>query len=297
MFDCLIIGGGTAGLTAAIYLLRAGKSAIVLESTALGGQIATSPVIENYPGLLGISGMEYADKLAEQVYHFGGTVEPVEIGAVRKEGESFVAETTDGEIFTGRTVIIASGAAHRKLGLPREESLPGVSYCAVCDGALYKGKDTAVVGGGSAAVQSALTLAALCSHVTLIHRRDGFRCEPVLLERLKNIPNVTIRTGGVVSGLLGEERLSGMTVAFGEKEETIPVSGLFIAIGQEPANEPFRGVAALSESGYIVAGEDCKTNTPGVYAAGDCRTKEVRQLVTAAGDGAAAALAVCSYLD
>lgn len=297
MYDTIVIGGGTAGMTAAIYLLRAGKKVLLLESTALGGQITASARIENFPGLYGISGVEYADKLAEQVYQFGGEIEPVEVDGAFREGEAFVVTTTDEDRYEARSLVIASGAAHRHLGVEREESLPGISYCAVCDGAFYRGKDVAVVGGGNAAVQSALSLAELCKSVTLVHRREGFRCEPVLLERLKELSNVTIRTGGVVHRLLGGEHLDALELKFGESLETLPVNGLFIAVGQQPANEPFKELVELDEAGYILAGEDCRTSTPGVFAAGDCRTKTVRQLATAAGDGAVAGLAASAYLD
>lgn len=297
MYDAIIIGGGTAGMTAAIYLLRAGKSALLLESTALGGQITASARIENFPGLLGISGVEYADKLAEQVYEFGGEIEPVEVNGVVREAEGFTVTTTDDDRYQGKTVIIASGAAHRHLGVEREEELAGISYCAVCDGAFYKGKDVAVVGGGNAAVQSALSLAELCKSVTLIHRRDGFRCEPVLLERLKKVPNVTIRTGGVVHKLIGDKQLTALELKFGDALETLAVDGLFVAVGQQPANEPFKELVKLTEQGYVEAGEDCLTSAPGVFAAGDCRHKQVRQLATAAGDGAVAGLAAVNYLD
>jgi len=284
-------------MTAAIYLLRAGKSALILESTALGGQITASARIENFPGLLGISGVEYADKLAEQVYEFGGMIEPVEVNGLVKTQEGFTVTTTDGDEYQAKTVILATGAAHRHLGLEREESLAGVSYCAVCDGAFYKGKKVAVVGGGNAAVQSALSLAELCDKVTLIHRRDGFRAEPVLLERLKKCPNVTIRTGGVITALLGDRQLTGLEVQFGEQKEELTVDGLFVAVGQQPNNGPFKELVALDESGYIDAGEDCITTCPGVFAAGDCRKKQVRQLATAAGDGAVSGLGAIAYLD
>lgn len=297
MYDTIVIGGGTAGMTAAIYLLRAGKKVLLLESTALGGQITASARIENFPGLYGISGVEYADKLAEQVYQFGGEIEPVEVNGAARRGSTFTVTTTDEDRYEARSLIIASGAAHRHLGLEREEGLAGISYCAVCDGAFYKGKDVAVVGGGNAAVQSALSLAELCKSVTLIHRREGFRCEPVLLERLKKLPNVTLRTGGVVHRLLGEEHLNALELKFGDALETLPIDGLFIAVGQQPANEPFKELVELDEAGYILAGEDCLTATPGVFAAGDCRTKNVRQLATAAGDGAVAGLAASAYLD
>ena len=297
MFDTVIVGGGTAGMTAAIYLLRAGKKVLVLESTALGGQITASPQIENFPGLPGISGAEYADRLAEQVYHFGGKIEPVEVNGVQQTGKTFIITTTDDDRYEAKSVILACGAAHRHLGLAREETLAGISYCAICDGAFYKGKDVAVVGGGNSAVQSALLLAELCRHVTLIHRRAEFRCEPVLLDRLQKAQNVSIRTGGVINALLGEEKLSGLEVQFGEKKETLSADGLFVAIGQTPANGPFQTLVKLDQEGYILAGEDCKTSAEGVFAAGDCRQKQVRQLATAAGDGAVAGLAANAYLE
>ena len=297
MFDTVIVGGGTAGMTAAIYLLRAGKKVLVLESTALGGQITASPQIENFPGLPGISGAEYADRLAEQVYHFGGKIEPVEVHGVQQTGKTFIVTTTDDDRYEAKSVILACGAAHRHLGLAREETLAGISYCAICDGAFYKGKDVAVVGGGNSAVQSALLLAELCRHVTLIHRRAEFRCEPVLLDRLQKAQNVSIRTGGVINALLGEEKLSGLEVQFGEKKETLSADGLFVAIGQTPANGPFQTLVKLDQEGYILAGEDCKTSAEGVFAAGDCRQKQVRQLATAAGDGAVAGLAANAYLE
>lgn len=297
MYDAVIIGGGTAGMTAAIYLLRAGKKVMLLESTALGGQITASARIENFPALLGISGVEYADRLAEQVYEFGGMIEPVEVQKVEKTANGFTVTSTDGDVYDAKTIVIATGSTHRHLGLPREETIAGVSYCAVCDGAFYKNKNVAVVGGGNAAVQSALSLADLCASVTLIHRRDGFRAEPVLLERLKKCPNVTIRTGGVVSKLLGEEKLTGLELTFGTQTENVEMDGLFVAVGQQSNNEPFRALVALDEQGYVQAGEDCLTTCAGVFAAGDCRQKQVRQLATAAGDGAVAGLAAIAYLD
>ena len=281
MYDAIVVGGGTAGMTAAIYLLRAEKSVLLLESTALGGQITASARIENFPGLYGISGVEYADRLAEQVYTFGGEIEPVEVS----------------DVYEGRSLIIAGGAAHRHLGLPREEELAGISYCAVCDGAFYKNKEVAVVGGGNAAVQSALSLAELCSKVTLIHRRDEFRSEPVLLERLKKMSNVELCTKAVVTELLGDGELEAVRLNIDGETAELRLDGLFIAVGQQPANEPFKALVDLDEGGYIVAGEDCLTKTRGVFAAGDCRSKAVRQLATAAGDGAVAGLAAGAYLN
>ncbi len=297
MFDVIVVGGGCAGMTAAIYLQRAEKSTLVLESTALGGQITSTGRIENFPGLPGISGVEFGNRMAEQVLSFGGQLEPVEVQRITPQENAFKVETTDGESMTARSVILACGTAHRHLGLPREETLNGVSYCAICDGAFYKGKDVAVVGGGNAAVQSALSLAALCRKVTLIHRREGFRSEPILLERLKALPNVVIRTGGVVSALQGEDQLTGVELTFGEKKETLSVEGLFVAIGQIPKTKAFEGFVDLDEEGYLAAGEDCKTSLEGVFAAGDCRQKPIRQLATAAGDGAVAGLMAARYLE
>lgn len=297
MFETIIIGGGTAGMTAAIYLLRAGKKVLLLESTALGGQITASARIENFPGLFGVSGVEYADRLAEQMFEFGGSIDPVEVAKVEKTAEGFLVRTTDDEEYEAKSIIIASGAAHRHLGIEREEELAGISYCAVCDGAFYKGKEVAVVGGGNAAVQSALSLADLCSKVTLIHRRDGFRCEPVLLERLRAKENVEFRLGAVVSKLIGEAKLDAVELTYADRTEEMTLDGLFIAIGQQPANQPFAALCDLDEAGYIDAGEDCCTKTPGVFVAGDCRKKQIRQLATAAGDGAVAGLAASAYLD
>ncbi|MBQ3085056.1 MAG: FAD-dependent oxidoreductase [Clostridia bacterium] len=297
MYDAIVVGGGTAGMTAAIYLLRAEKSVLLLESTALGGQITASARIENFPGLYGISGVEYADRLAEQVYTFGGEIEPVEVSEVQKIENGFRVLTTDEDVYEGKSLIIAGGAAHRHLGLPREEELAGISYCAVCDGAFYKNKEVAVVGGGNAAVQSALSLAELCSKVTLIHRRDEFRSEPVLLERLKKLSNVELCTKAVVTELLGDGKLDAVRLNIDGETAELRLDGLFIAVGQQPANEPFKALVELDEGGYIVAGEDCLTKTPGVFAAGDCRAKPIRQLATAAGDGATAGLAAAAYLN
>ncbi len=297
MYDAIVVGGGTAGMTAAIYLLRAEKTVLLLESTALGGQITASARIENFPGLYGISGVEYADRLAEQVYTFGGEIEPVEVSAVEKTENGFRVLTTDEDAYEAKSLILAGGAAHRHLGLPREEELAGISYCAVCDGAFYKNKEVAVVGGGNAAVQSALSLAELCSKVTLIHRRDEFRSEPVLLERLKKMSNVELCTKAVVTELLGDQKLDAVRLNIDGETAELKLDGLFIAVGQQPANEPFKEVVELDEGGYIVAGEDCLTKTPGVFAAGDCRAKPIRQLATAAGDGATAGLAAAAYLN
>ena len=295
-FDIIIVGGGPAGLTAAIYARRAGKSVLVLEKAAVGGQIASSPRVDNFPGLPGISGADLADRLFEQVTALDARVELEEVLELR--GGSPMTVVTDYAAYTCGALIYAGGMTHRSLGLPREEELPGVSYCAVCDGAFYRGKDVAVVGGGNTALQDALYLADLCSCVTLIHRRAAFRGDPILAEALRQRPNVTLLTDTVIEELLGEAALTGLrlrnTITHAVSE--LPVSGLFQAVGQLPQTAPAAALLTLDESGFLPAGEDCTTALPGVFAAGDCRTKEIRQLTTACADGSAAALAAVQYL-
>ncbi|MDL2234440.1 FAD-dependent oxidoreductase [Ruminococcaceae bacterium OttesenSCG-928-L11] len=299
MTDIVIIGAGTAGLTAAIYALRAGKSALILEQETFGGQIALSPNVENYPGIKAISGSELATALLSQAMDLGAEVELGRATEIRDNGTTKTVVTEDG-VYECGAVIIATGARHRHLGVEREEELTGagVSYCAICDGAFFKGKRTAVVGGGSTAVQDALHLSAYCSEVVLIHRRAEFRAEPRELEKLRGRMNIRILTDAVVTGLTGTPFLTGLelrNVLTGETAQ-LPVDGLFIAVGQVPDNEAYRQVVRLDDTGYIIADESCETGTPGIYAAGDCRTKTVRQLTTAAADGSIAATAACRWL-
>lgn len=286
--DLIIIGAGCAGLTAAIYAARAGKSVLVLEQETVGGQISFSPKVENYPGIASISGAEFSDNLFSQAEALG--VE-LELETVERliPGKPRTVITDCGE-HTAPAVIVATGVRHRPLGVPGEEELFGVSYCAVCDGAFYKGKTVALVGGGSAALQSAELLSGLCREVHLIHRRESFRGEARLAERVRALPNVTLHLERTVEKLLpdGTGKAVGAVALSGG--EAIAVDGIFICVGQIPGNGPFADVLDLDEAGYIRAGEDCKTNVPGVFAAGDCRTKAIRQLTTAAADGAVAAL-------
>ena len=305
MADILIIGGGTAGLTAAIYAARAGKTVTLLEKESTGGQIVYSPRIENYPGLPGISGADYAAALTEQAESFGATIEYAQALSIDRDGagdrDGFVVRCDTGD-FTAKALIIAAGTSHRHLGVAGEEELTGrgVSYCAVCDGAFYAGGDVAVLGGGNTALTDALFLAGICSHVTVIHRRDVLRGEAALVERLRQRENVSFMLSAAVTGLrASDDGLTGVVVRDLRSggETLLPVSGLFIAIGQNPETDIYRGLVDADESGYLRAGEDCVTSLPGVFAAGDCRTKAVRQLTTAAADGAAAALAACRYVD
>ena len=299
MYDILIIGGGPAGLTAATYACRAGKSVLVLEKAAFGGQITWSPRVENFPGFVSISGNELGDKLLEQAMEQGAEVELEEITALQQADGAWRAVCDSGAFYEGRAVILATGAKPRMLGIRREEALvgSGVGYCAVCDGAFYKGKAVAVNGGGNSALQDALLLSESCSKVYLIHRRDSFRSEQKLVEALQARENVEFVLNAAVTELLGEEELSGVTVEQNGQRREIPVEGLFVAIGHQPDLEAFAPWLKRDKAGYADAGEDCLSPTEGLFVAGDCRKKSVRQLTTAAADGAVAALAACRWLD
>ena len=300
LYDILIIGGGPAGLTAATYARRAGKSVLVIEKNAFGGQITWSPKVENFPGYLSLSGTELGDKLLEQAMEQGAEAELEEVVSVSVGADGVkTVQCESGAQFQGRALIIAVGAKPRMLGLAREEALVGngVCFCAVCDGAFYAGQDVAVCGGGNAALQDALLLSEKCRRVTLIHRRDSFRGERKLVEALEKRDNVDFIMSTQITGLLGENELSGLTLSQSGEERTLPVTGLFVAVGHQPDNAVFAGLLDLDEAGYAAAGEDCLTKSAGVFVAGDCRAKGVRQLTTAAADGSVAALAACRYLD
>ena len=300
LYDILIIGGGPAGLTAATYARRAGKRVLVIEKNAFGGQITWSPKVENFPGFLSLSGTELGDKLLEQAMAQGADVELDEVQSVSVGADGVkTAVCESGAVFQGRALIIAVGAKPRMLGLPREDELVGngVCFCAVCDGAFYAGQDVAVCGGGNAALQDALLLSEKCRHVTLIHRRDSFRGEQKLAEALEKKANVDFLLNSRITGLLGEGALTGITVARDGGTRTLPVTGLFVAVGHQPDNGIFAPLMDLDAAGYAASGEDCLTKSAGVFAAGDCRAKAVRQLTTAAADGSVAALAACRYLD
>ena len=300
MYDMIIIGAGTAGLSAAIYGVRAGKSVLVLEGENYGGQIINSPEVENYPGIAKISGFEFATGLYEQAQNLGAVIAFEAVSRVEKTGRDFVVYTDEREL-PCHSVILATGAKNRPLGLEREMELigAGVSYCATCDGAFFRNQVTAVVGGGSTALEDAEFLSSYCSKVYLIHRRDAFRGEQWLVENLRKKENVEFVLNSVVTEILGESGVEGIRVkdkVTGE-ERKLEINGLFVAIGQMPDNHAFEALVELDESGYIRALEDCKTSEPGIFAAGDCRTKTVRQLTTAASDGAVAGLAACEYIN
>ena len=302
MYDMIVIGGGPAGMTAALYGLRNGKSVLVLEKAGFGGQITHSPQVENIPGFASLSGNEFADKFLEQILAQGAEVELETAAEVLDEGDRKIVRTEEGNTFEGRTVILATGVKHRMTGLPGEEELVGnsISFCAVCDGDFYKGKTVAVVGGGNSALQEAILLAGKCKEVIVVQDLDFFTGEQRLQEILFAKPNVRTMTGMRLEGYLRKDgELTGLQVrktATGETSE-IPCDGVFLAIGLIPENEPYRALAELDERGYFASGEDCRTKTKGIFCAGDCRRKNVRQVTTATADGAIAALAACRYLD
>ena len=301
MYDIIIVGGGPAGLTAAVYGLRAGKSVVVIEKNGFGGQIAYSPKVENIPGTQQISGAEFADKLTEQAMALGADMELETVTGLEKTENGFLVHTEDGNDFEGRTVILALGVKHRMLGLPGEEELigGGISFCAVCDGAFYAGQDVAMIGGGNSALQEALLLAETSKSVTVIQNLPAFTGEKKLAEALMEKDNVTVHFSTLVTGYRSENgNLTGLDLRSDDgREFTIHVDGAFLAVGLMPENDAFSDHAALNQWGYFDSAEDCRTRTEGLFVAGDCRSKRIRQVVTAASDGAVAAMAACMYLD
>ena len=301
MHDLIIVGGGPAGLTAAVYGLRAGKSVLVMEKNGFGGQIAYSPKVENIPGTQVISGSEFADKLTEQAMALGADVELEKVIAVEKHGTGFAVTTEEGGSYEGGAVILALGVKHRMLGLSGEEDLigHGISFCAVCDGAFYADQEVAMIGGGNSALQEALLLSEVCKKVTVIQNLAFFTGEKKLSDALMQKDNVEVHFSTLVSGYESENgELTGLRLRKESGEEcSIRVDGAFLAVGLQPENEAFAGLAKLNDWGYFDCGEDCRTATEGVFVAGDCRSKRIRQVVTAASDGAIAAMAACAYLD
>lgn len=300
MYDIIIIGAGPAGLTAAVYARRAEKSVLVLEKGVFGGQVTYSPLIENYPGFAAMSGNEFAEKLIDQALSQGADIEMETVTEIRDNGSSKTVVTEEGE-HEAKAVIIATGVKHRQIGLPNENELvgEGVSYCAVCDGAFFRGQTVAVLGGGNSALQEAALLSETCKKVYVIQNLDYLTGEAKLAEKLKSRDNVEFIMGTVISALNGDKSLESLTLrreADGA-ESKLEVSGLFVAIGLIPGNAAFADIAGLDEWGYIDSDESCLTKTPGVFTAGDCRKKQIRQITTAAADGSVAALAACRYID
>lgn len=301
IYDLIIIGSGPAGLTAGIYASRAKLDTLLIEKTGMsGGQIINTYEIDNYPGLPGISGFELSLKMRTHLDQLEGAFETGEVVAI-KDGPVKELELEGGKRLLTKSVIIANGAVYRKLGVPGEERLTGagVSYCATCDGAFYRNKTTVVVGGGDVALEDAIFLARLCKHVYVIHRRDAFRGAPVLAARLTALENVTVIWNSVVEAIEGTDFVENIRIRNIKSEETssLAADGIFIAIGMQPSSDVYKGLVDTDKSGYIIADETCQTSAPGIFAAGDIRTKQLRQVVSAASDGANAVYSVQNYLN
>jgi thioredoxin reductase (NADPH) len=300
MYDVTVVGAGPAGLTAALYALRADKKVLVIEKETFGGQITYSPKVENYPGFMQMSGNEFAEKLLDQVTEHGADIELCEVTGIVDNGTSKTVVTDMGS-FESKTVIIATGCKHRHLGVEGEDALigEGISFCAVCDGAFYAGRKVGVVGGGNSALVEAMMLAESCAEVTIIQNLAVLTGETKMVRALEAKENVKMIFNTVVTGFDVDGVLRGVKLHNTETGEdtVLPVDGLFVAIGHVPENGAFENVTALNDYGYIVADESCTTKTDGIFVAGDCRTKTVRQITTATADGAVAALAACRYID
>ena len=301
MFDIIVVGGGPAGLTAAVYALRAGKQVLVLEKNGFGGQIAYSPKVENIPGTISISGSEFAEKLTEQVLELGAQVEIETVTRVECEGKLRRVYTQEGSVYEAGAVILALGVQHRLLGLEGEEELigHGLSFCAVCDGAFYAGGHAAMIGGGNSALQEALLLSQVCRQVTVVQNLPFLTGEQKLQQALAEKENVQVILDTVVTEYISRDgELTGLLLRSGDgSTQDLEVDGAFLAVGLVPENEAFAQVAKLDDRGYFQASEDCLTQTPGVFVAGDCRQKHIRQVTTAAADGAIAALAAVRYVE
>lgn len=300
MYDLLIIGSGPAGLGAAIYGVRAGLNLAVIDRSPIsGGQVLTTYEVDNYLGMPGISGSDISERFREHADKLGVSFLTADVESVEDLGEKKIIHTDEGD-FEAKTVILATGATHAMLGVEGEMKLAGmgVSYCATCDGAFFRGRTVAVVGGGDVAVEDAIFLAGICKKVYLIHRRDELRAADSLQKKLMSLPNVEILWNSEVSKIQGEDMVESLVLHQNQTQEEriLEVNGVFIAVGILPNTEKFQGLADMDEKGYILADEDCVTSAPGIFAAGDIRKKALRQIITAVADGANAVNSVQSYL-
>jgi thioredoxin reductase (NADPH) len=299
MIDVLIVGGGPSGLTAALYSLRAGKSVMLLEKEAFGGQIATSPKVENFPSIKEISGLEFSDHLFQQVIDLGAQFDIDEVEKIDKNGAIFNVKTTFSN-YEAKSVIIASGVKHRKIGVAREDELigKGISYCAVCDGAFYKGKDVVLIGDANTALQYTILLSSYCNKVYLNTLFDKFFADDILVKQLPKLSNVVARHNLSLKKILGKDKFEGLIFEDTKTKEEVEydVPGCFIAIGQIPDNERYAKLVELNK-GFIITDENMVTKTDGLFACGDCRDKKIRQLTTACNDGSIAAISACQYID
>ncbi|MBP5293120.1 MAG: FAD-dependent oxidoreductase [Clostridia bacterium] len=302
MHDIIIVGGGPAGMTAALYAQRNGKTALVFEKTGFGGQITHSPRIENYPGTLSMSGNELADKMLEQILAQGAEIEFETVTSVTEENGLKIVKTEEGGRYEAKAVIIATGVKHRMLGLENEDQYigEGISFCAVCDGDFYKGKTVCVAGGGNSALQEAILLSEKCKEVIILQDLPNLTGEQRLQDILNVRPNVQIRTSVKIDSLITQnDAITGLNISsrIDGSKDSVGCDGLFVAIGLIPENESFKNLADLNAYGYFDSDEQCTTRTPGIFVAGDCRSKRIRQITTAVSDGATAALGACLYID
>lgn len=298
MYDIIIIGAGPAGLTAALYARRADKSVIVIEKSTFGGQITHSPKVENFPCFLTVSGTELADKLVDQVLTQGAEIELDRVTGIENNDGIFTVKCENGQ-FEGKSVIIATGSNHRQLGLPKETDFigEGISYCAVCDGPFYKDKKIAVIGGGNTALQETVMLSEICKSVTVIQNLDFLTAEGQLINAISSKDNVDVILSSVVTAIIGDKEFEGIEIETNGEKNILNFDAIFVAIGQKPENESFSDAVKLDERGYITADEGCiPDGYEGIFVAGDCRSKSVRQIATAISDGAAASVAACKYL-
>lgn len=300
MYDVLIVGAGTAGMTAGIYVQRAGKKALVLDEKGYGGQIVNTATVENYPGFVNISGTEFTERIHEQAVELGVDFKVEKVKNAKKKGEVFVVSTGDSQ-YEVKSVIIATGVKNRELGIPGEEKFKGsgVSFCATCDGNFFKGRDIAIIGGGNTALEDAEVMSGIANKVYLVHRRDEFRGDNLTVKRLSVKDNVEFVLNSKPVEITGGFAVDGLKVENTEdgSQKTLKVDGIFVAVGQTPDNKAFEGLVKLDSAGYVDAGEDCVTSAEGIFVAGDCRTKKVRQLTTAASDGSVAAAGAVEYIN
>ena len=300
MYDVLIVGAGTAGMTAGIYVQRAGKKALVLDEKGYGGQIVNTATVENYPGFVNISGTEFTERIHEQAVELGVDFKVEKVKNAKKKGEVFVVSTGDSQ-YEVKSVIIATGVKNRELGIPGEEKFKGsgVSFCATCDGNFFKGRDIAIIGGGNTALEDAEVMSGIANKVYLVHRRDEVRGDKLTVKRLSVKDNVEFVLNSKPVEITGGFAVDGLKVENTEdgSQKTLKVDGIFVAVGQTPDNKAFEGLVKLDSAGYVDAGEDCVTSAEGIFVAGDCRTKKVRQLTTAASDGSVAAAGAVEYIN
>ena len=300
MYDVLIAGAGTAGMTAGIYVQRAGKKALVLDEKGYGGQIVNTATVENYPGFVNISGTEFTERIHEQAVELGVDFKVEKVKNVEKKDGVFVVSTGDSQ-YEVKSVIIATGVKNRELGIPGEEKFKGsgVSFCATCDGNFFKGRYIAIIGGGNTALEDAEVMSGIANKVYLVHRRDEFRGDKLTVKRLSVKDNVEFVLNSKPVEITGGFAVDGLKVENTEdgSQKTLKVDGIFVAVGQTPDNKAFEGLVKLDSAGYVDAGEDCVTSAEGIFVAGDCRTKKVRQLTTAASDGSVAAAGAVEYIN